>query len=491
MTKKIYFMGIKGVGMATVAVMAKQAGFIVAGSDIETEFITDKILEKEKIEVLTGFDRKNVENFFGSSPKEECLLVSTAAHDGFDNVESVFAKESGYKVISHGEAVGLFMSGELFGRNGIEGISISGAHGKTTIAGMIAFCLVRLGSDPSYTVGTSEIFPIGAAGHFGRGKYFVAEADEYLSEAKYDRTPKFLYQHSKYLIINNIDFDHPDFFKNLEEVKDAYKNLVSNLGSDSLLIVNGDDENIKSIIGTPPKARLAGGGKGVITCGTGEDNEFVIKNYRQDGFRSRFEVLRNNTSLGNFKISIPGYHNAKNSLAVIALLVELGISIPDIQRALPEFKGVKRRLEKIGETPTGVVVFDDYAHHPEEIRKTLEALNAAFPEKKIIAVFQAHTFGRTRALLSEFASSFAGIFELIILPTFASARDSNGHDLNEDREFVEKIRTIQPNVKLIETKTSVVEYLDKNVTSPGYLILTMGAGDVYKIAYELVGNVLL
>ncbi|OGH53920.1 MAG: UDP-N-acetylmuramate--L-alanine ligase [Candidatus Levybacteria bacterium RIFCSPLOWO2_12_FULL_40_10] len=497
MYKKIYFMGIKGVGMATLAIIAKEAGFIVEGSDVEEEFITDKILKEAGIDSLIGFKKENVENFFGTTRPDECLFIATAAHDGFENPEAVFARENDYRVISHGEAVGLFMSGELFGRNDIEGISISGSHGKTTIAGMTAACLSRLGSDPSFTVGTSEIFQIGAAGHYGRGKYFIAEADEYLSELKFDRNPKFLHQHPKYLIINNIDFDHPDFFKDIEEVREAYRKFVSNLDSDSTLIVNGDDGNIKSITSTTGIKGITGDGSRirVFTYGADEGNEFVIKNFtqrhygagfNQEVFGSHFEVFRKDTSLGIFELSIPGYHNAKNSLAVIALLIELGFSIQDIQRVLPEFRGIKRRIEGIGETPDGVLIFDDYAHHPEEIRKTLEAIKATFPNKKITVIFQAHTYNRTKALLSEFTSSFAGVSELIILPTFTSARDLSEHGLAEDREFVEKVRTVQPNVKLIETQTSVVEYIRKNVKGSDKIVITMGAGDVYHVAEKLV-----
>ena len=247
-----------------------------------------------------------------------------------------------------------------------------------------------------------------------------------------------------------------------------------------MLIINGDDESIKKVIGERERARS-------LTYGTGDRNEFVIKNFKEEGFGSKFEVLRNGTLLGNFELAIPGYHNAKNSLAVIALLIEIGISIQDIQRVLPDFIGVKRRLERIGEI-NSLLIFDDYAHHPEEIRKTLEALRLAFPDKKVIVIFQAHTYARTQALLSEFASSFVGVFELIILPTFASARDTKEHGVLEDNEFVEKIRTIQANVKLIETKAGVVEYIRKNISGSDKIVVTMGAGDVYKIGYQLAEN---
>jgi len=476
--KKIYFMGIKGVGMATLAVLAQEAGFVVCGSDVEERFITDKILKNAEINVLKGFLKENVTNFLGSTPSRECLFIATGAHNGFDNEEALEAVRLNIKVISQGEAVGLFMSGKPFERVDMEGISVAGSHGKTTVSAMIAFTLSKLGYDPSYTVGTSEIFQLGAAGHYGRGRFYVAEADEYLAEGTHDRTPKFLYQSPKFLIINNIDFDHPDFYKDKGEVAKAYERFVlEKLTGDGLLIVNGDDEEIKKIIS---KNALS-----AITYGTDEASEFVIKDYKQEGLESSFKVARKGTELGQFRLSVPGYHNAKNSLAVIALLMEIGAGVEDIKQALQGFLGTKRRFERVGEMENGIPVFDDYAHHPEEIRKTLEAVASAYPTKKIVTVFQAHTFARTQALTGEFVSSFAGVSELIILPTFASARDSIKEDLDRDREFVEKIRMVVPNTKLIENIPSVVEYIKLNVSSPQAIIVTMGAGDVYKIAEKL------
>jgi len=469
-------MGIKGVGMATLAVMAKEAGFVVGGSDIDEEFITDKILKESKIDISLGFRSDNVKDFFGSTPKEECLFIFTGAHNGVENPETQFAREASYKCISHGEAVGLFMSGELFGRADMQGVSVAGSHGKTTISSLLAFMLAKLGLDPSYTVGTSEIMGLGAAGHYGKGSMFVAEADEYMA-GEHDKVAKFLYQKPNFLILNNVDFDHPDFYSDLDQVSKTFSEFVGNILSSGSLIANGDDEEVKKIINAHRDVNT-------ITYGTSETNDFIIKNYTQEELTGKFDVIAHGTLLGNFSISLPGYYNAKNSLAVIALLMEIGISPANIQKLLPEFKGSKRRLERVGQTKNGAFIFDDYAHHPEEIRKTLGALKSAY-DKKIICVFQAHTYSRTQSLLSEFASSFTTIAELIILPTFSSARHAGQQDLEGDREFVEKIRSMQPNVKLIENKSDVVEYIGKNVPSSEFLVITMGAGDVYKVGYEL------
>jgi UDP-N-acetylmuramate--alanine ligase len=474
--RKIYFMGIKGVGMATLAVIAKEAGFIVTGSDIEQEFITDKILKKAGIDCLVGFEEKNVEDFIGETPASAVLFISTGAHNGFENPETIYARQRGVRTISHGEAVGLFMSGELFDRK-LTGVSIAGAHGKTTISGMIAYALSKLGQDASFTIGTSEIPGVGSAGHYGKGKYFIAEADEYVADPKHDPTPKFLYQKPLFLIINNIDFDHPDVYPDIESVVDAYKKFATRLEKGACLIANGDDQNVRGILKDISNP--------VITYGASDFCEYRISGFAQEGLSSTFKVSRRETLIGDFTLGVPGYHNAKNSLAVIALLMEIGMAAPNIQKALSGFAGVARRFEKVYERENGAIIFDDYAHHPEEIKKTLDAARAAFPKRKITVVFQAHTYARTRALLSEFASSFSQASEVIILPTFASVRDAGVERLDEDREFVEKIRMVQSEVVLFEDEADVVKYLKPKLSDPDVLIFTLGAGDVYKVASVL------
>lgn len=480
--KKIYFIGIKGVGMAPLAIIAKQAKFEVAGSDVSEEFITDCVLKKEGILPFIGFNIENVKKFVGGLNSEKVLVIATAAHGGFKNPEAVFAQSIGIKVMTQGQAVGYFMSGELFGRENIEGISVAGAHGKTTIAALLASCFSSLGLDPSYTVGTSEIFPIGSAGHFGRGKYFIAEADEYAAEIKKDRTPKFLYQHPKFLIINNIDFDHPDFYNSIEEIVIAFEKLTLNIKKNGVLIANGEDFRIKDII---KKIRPD---INVITYGVSQKNDFSITQYVQEEFSSRFTVFSKATNIGRFALSVPGFHNAKNALSAIALLLEIGISVPRIQEVLHVFGGTKRRSEKVGITQNGALVIDDYAHHPLEIQKTLSALKTAFGQKKIICIFQPHTFSRTLALLSDFAASFADCHRLIFLPTFASARD----EVADEKEYNQKIKSafakIEKNVKILEKGDDVVEYISQNYDSSSNILLTMGAGDVYKVGYKLVNK---
>ncbi|RJQ26249.1 UDP-N-acetylmuramate--L-alanine ligase [Candidatus Parcubacteria bacterium] len=474
--KSIYFIGIKGVGMASLALIAKQAGLNVGGSDVGEEFITDNILKNEKISFSEEFNKKNLDHFLEKNHKDNTLVVVTTAHGGLGNTESQYAKSLGLNLMTHGQAVGYFMKGDIFNRNDLIGISVSGCHGKTTISALVAASLSKLGLDPSYSIGTSEIFPIGPAGHYGKGKYFIAEADEYFSDIKYDKKPKFLYQEPKVLIINNIDYDHPDIYKSIEEVEEAFYNFTENLKDDSLLIINGDDTRAIKI-----KNKIKRNIK-ILTYGSSQDNDLFIDHFYQSDTASYFRVNTPQLDLGGFSLSIPGIHNAKNALAVILLLTEFGVPIKKIQDVLPYFGGTKRRLEIVGRTSNGNLVIDDYAHHPEEIKTSLSALKAVYPGKKIITIFQPHTISRTKAFLKNFALSFYTSDSLILLPVYVSMREENEQQKYLQGEVLDEFNRLNKNIIFLKNYNLVVEYIGKNLKDKNTIIVTMGAGNVNRIA---------
>lgn len=476
--KKVYFIGIKGVGMASLAIIAKQAGIDVGGSDVKEEFITDSVLKKENIIPFVGFSPDNFDSFIEKIPPEKSLVITTSAHGGLAGIEALHASRRGYQVVTHGNAVGLFMRGKILNRNDLEGVSIAGSHGKTTITAMIATSLVKAGLDPSYTAGTSEIFPIGPAGHYGKGKYFIAEADEYVSDINNDRIPKILYQYPKYAVINNIDFDHPDYYKNITEVQDAFIKFTLNIDHNGVLVINGDDDRLKSL------TKKSGSECHIITFGSNPINDYYITRFVQEDLKSYFSVESKNIYIGEFSLMVPGFHNAKNSLAVIALLMELGIPLSRIQSVLPLFKGTKRRMEFIGKNRYGSLVFDDYAHHPQEIKTTLSAVKSLYPRKKIICIFQPHTFSRTRVLFNDFLTSFQDADNVLLLPVFASARESKKESLEFEQLF-DQIQSLHRNIIFLKRKEDVIEYVNNNYMDKNYVILTIGAGDVYKLGKEL------
>lgn len=469
MIKKIYFVGIKGVGMASLAVIAQEAGMEVRGSDVDSHFITD--IELQKITIDTGFETSAIENFVGATSPEDTLVIVTAAHGGFENPQVVYAKELGIHVVSHGQAVGMFMDGGIFNREFI-GISVAGAHGKTTTSALLATTLKSLERDPSYTIGTSEIFPLGFGGHYGTSDYFIAEADEYFSELKQDRKPKFLYQNPVYLIINNIDFDHPDVYKNFDEVKYAYKQFA-NTDSIKTVFIHDDPKTL----GIVPLID-----KEVVIFGEGKSCTYRLANFQEIGLGSSFEIFQQDIPLGQFRLSVPGKHNALNATGVIALLLEIGLHPDDLVSALPKFLGTKRRLEKVGELRNHAVIYDDYAHHPTEIETSLKALKLAYPGKKITTVFQPHTFSRTQSLINEFGKAFENSDELIVLPIFPSAREIFPE--SEQSAITAQLQDKLAFAQFLETPDSVIKYLGDRIDSDS-IVVTMGAGDVYKIGQQL------
>lgn len=476
--KKIFFIGIKGVGMCPLAIISHQAGFLVAGSDLEEEFITDESLVKEDIQVFNGFEEFDIDLFFNDTKPDECLVVTTGAHGGFSNPQVKFAKEKGIVVLTQGQALAVMMEGDIFGREDIEGVAIAGAHGKTTISSMLSSALTLLKEDPTYSVGTGELFPIGAPGHYGKGKYFVVEADEYASEPVFDKIPKFLYLKPKFAIFNNIDFDHPDLFKDTESVFKAFVDFAHQIKSGGTLFINGDDKYLASI-----NEKLHKDIK-IRTYGENAENDYVISDIVQEGLRSEFIVSKAGRKIEQFGIEVPGEHNARNALAVIAFLLESGFSVEKIKETLLQWRGSKRRLELVGVTKKGVKVFDDYGHHPAEIETTIKALKRAYPDKKLVVIFQSHTYSRTKSLLSEFAESFKNADELVLLPIFASQRDTE-QDILPKEAMINAFTSVLPRVKFQETFDDVVEYVGQNHQNRDEIVLTIGAGDVYKIANTL------
>jgi len=474
--KKIFFVGVKGVGMAPLAMIAKEAGFEIAGSDVADEFITDIWLKKKEIKVFEDFQTENIQEFFSDTSKALCMVVTTGAHKGFDNPQVIWASDNKIAVLTQGQALSIFMKGDIFSKN-LQGIAVAGSHGKTTISSLLASTMVTLDLDPSYSVGTGEVFPIGSPGHFGSGEYFIAEADEYASEPVHDRVPKFLYLAPRYAIFNNIDFDHPDLFKDTEEILDAFLELADNIKSGGKLFVNGDDKYLSSFKQKVTKDIS------VVTYGQGSENDYVISKIVSFGLSTKFTVHKKGMEMGLFEISIPGVHNSKNAISVIALLSELGFEYQKIREAIKKFTGTKRRTEIIGNTKSGALLIDDYGHHPLEITTTLSAVKKSYPGKKLVCVFQPHTFSRTKAMLSDFSRSFSDVEKLILLPVFRSARDTENDTISKE----ELVDAFSKNVEVIyeEKFDDVIEYLDQNYSSDEYIILTIGAGDVYKVSYGL------
>lgn len=477
--KKIYFVGIKGVGMASLAVIAKQAGMGVRGSDVDEAFITDEMLIQNGIKVDVNFLPESVADY-ASNNAEKTLVIYSAAHNGKDNEQVKWADENEVETLSFGEALGKFQTGELLNRNDIRGISVAGSHGKTTTTAMLATVLQKLGDDPSYLIGTSDVKSLGDAGHYGRGKYFITESDEFFSDIKYDRSPKFLHQYPYASIITNVDFDHPDVFDDLESVYSAFEKFADNISPGGVLVISGDNAEYERIY-KQTKDEV-----NIVTFGQSENNNYRAVNIKNSQDGVTYTVIHKGNSLGEVTLPVIGAHNAINSLSVVALLHFLQFPIDKIIDGLRQYQGAKRRMEIKGESSSGALVIDDYAHHPAEIKATLSAINDAYEDRKIICVFQPHTLSRTEKLIDDFKTAFQNLEELVLLPIFPSAREGKVDEVRQKKLYDQIINN--NSAIFIENSQSVLEYLTQNYNSKNYIILTMGAGNVYKIANELVNK---
>jgi UDP-N-acetylmuramate--alanine ligase len=468
MVKKIHFVGIKGVGMAPLAIIAKEAGFRVSGSDVDEEFITDISLVKAGIKAMIGFEESHVEN---------CdLLITTGAHGGFDNVEVKKARQKEIPVWTQGEAVGKYMNEGFLGKK-FEGISVAGSHGKTTTTAMIATILKENKLDPTFLIGTGEVPSLGSCGHFGKGKYFVAEADEYSTEPQYDKTPKLMWQKPKIAVITNIEFDHPDLYPSINEMTKAFLNFTKNIEEDGSLIICADDsESLKLLKSYRGK---------VVTYGFSKDADFYIERVSMEQDKMFFWVSAGNTSLGEFYTQVTGEYNCLNALSAIIACLELGLSIESIKKGLAAFRGTKRRFEFIGNLSSGAFLFDDYAHHPTEIKKTLAAFKKTYPNKKIVTIFQPHTYSRTKSLFEQFVGSFSNSDCVILTDIFSSSREQADNSVSS-KLLADEISKIHKDVVYMPKLPDVVEYVSKKSFGKEFIIITMGAGDVYKIAKKLI-----
>ena len=342
---------------------------------------------------------------------------------------------------------------------------------------MIATVLKENRMDPSYLIGTGDIPSLGSCGHFGKGQSFVVEADEYATEPKYDKKPKFLWQKPKIGIITNIEFDHPDLYPSIDSVREAFLAFANNIAESGILIACLDDFETVKVIKDFKKR--------VITYGFSQNADFYIDKVSIEPDRIFFWVNTKNTMLGEFLLNVTGEYNALNALAAIVACLELGLSLENIKKGLLGFKGTKRRLEFVGTLESGAMLYDDYAHHPTEIRKTLEALKKAYPNKKIVCIFQPHTYSRTKSLFEQFITSFNAADSVILVDIFPSSRESIDNSISS-KLLVGGISRIHKDAIYIPNLEDVVKYVDQKSFGRDHILVTMGAGDIYEIGKELL-----
>lgn len=462
--EKIYMIGIKGVGMTMLAEFLAHQGKTVSGSDVVDEFMTDQVLKKAGIKVYEGFDASRIDGNYD-------LVIHSTAFLPETNEELRAALAGPVKVIKE-------IEGRAAVFNPHYGIAVCGSHGKTTTSAWLGYVLKAAGFDPNAMVG-ARVPQFGGESLLGSSNYFVLEADEYQNKLRY------LEPHM--VLLNNIDYDHPDYFKTVAEYEQAFADFIARVPKSGVVIANFDDPVVKRIVEAHCSAR-------VISYSLNGPADYVARDISFHDGRQFFgvslgsldaaDLAEDETSdLGIFPVALAGRHNVSNALAVIAACLELGMDLLPLRTHLAEFTGTARRLERMGSF-RGADIIDDYAHHPTEIRGTLEAVRQRYPGKKIRAVFHAHTYTRTKALLAEFGKCFAGADEVIVLEIYGSAREEQGGV--SGLEVAEEIRKNGiANVKFIATLPEVEQYLRDSVAD-NEVILLIGAGDVFRIGERLI-----
>lgn len=443
--KNVHMVGIGGISMSGLAEILNKEGFNVSGCDVKSSNITEK-LKKDGITVYLGHDPSHVIN--------ADLVVHTAAVKD-DNPEILKAKELGIPVIDRAELLGSLM------KNYNYGIAVAGCHGKTTTTSMLAITMQKADLDPTVLLG-GEIDDIGGNVRIGNSPYFLTEACEY-----YDSFLKF---YPYIAIVLNIDSDHLDYFKDIEQIKSSFLKFISLVPNSGYVIACNDNEHIRDILKLVKD-------RNIITYGINWPSDYMAQNitFNSNGY-PEFEVIYNGQNLGKFKLSIPGQHNIYNALATIIASITIGINMDIIKKSIKDFRGTHRRFEYKGNI-NGISVIDDYAHHPTEIKATLKAaLN--YPHKKIMCVFQPHTFSRTKALLNEFSQAFDYADYVVITDIYAAREKDNG-TINS-KMLVDLLKQRGIDAEYARTFEEVVNCLRRNATK-GDIIMTIGAGDVYKI----------
>lgn len=448
----VHFIGIGGISMSGLAEILLEEGFHISGSDAKESALTDA-LEKKGARIYYGQRASNI------SDSTDVVVYTAAIHP--DNPEFARAKELGIPMLTRAELLGQIM------RNYDTPIAVAGTHGKTTTTSMLSHILLKGGCDPTISVG--GILPaIGGNIRVGQSETFLTEACEY--------TNSFLSFFPKISIILNMDADHLDFFKDIDDIRRSFRRFAELLPADGTLIINADTPEYQSI--------TEGLSCQVITYGLENNADYTASDITYDEFgHASFNVRYKGSDLGRCSLKVPGSHNVSNALSAVAAGRLLNLSWEVIAEGLLSFTGTDRRFQYKG-TVGGVTIIDDYAHHPTEIEATLKAA-ANYPHRKVWCVFQPHTYTRTKALLPEFAQALT-LADHVVLADIYAARETDTLGISSE-DLADRIRELGTPCEYFPTFDEIENFLLKNCTQ-GDLLITMGAGDVVNIGEQLLGK---
>ncbi len=464
--------------MTMLAQFLQSRGYQIVGSDVAESFMTDQILADHNIAVRVGFQLND------QLSSADLVIYSTAYNQ--DNPEVAWALDN-RPTLTYAEALG-----DVF--NQYYGIAVAGSHGKTTVSAWLGFVLWHGNLKPNVLVG-SRVPQFKGASLLGSSSLMVIEADEYQNKLRYFQP--------KMVVLNNIDYDHVDFYPTPADYQQAFIDFLTKIPTDGYLIANYDDPLIRRLAPVHCRGRI-------ISYALDSAADYLAHDVKAVNGRQYFKVkmgvdlgdtdgedeklsklaVSNAGNLGDFSTSLPGRHNVSNALAVLAASVELGLPLYKIREGIAEFSGTARRLEVLGQFQ-GATIIDDYAHHPTEIKASLAALRQQYPDSRLRVFFHPHTFSRTLALLNDFADSFNKADEVGILKIYGSAREEAGGISGQ--ELAERISASRAEVGIREKASYFASmdelntYLRQSVKS-GDIIALMGAGDIFRIGQQLLAK---
>jgi UDP-N-acetylmuramate--alanine ligase len=449
-TKHIHFVGIGGIGMSGIAELLLNLGYKVSGSDLHNSIITENlsrlggfIYKGHKSEWMTGAD-----------------VVVTSSAISSNNPEVVAAKESNVPVIKRAE-----MLAELM-RLKKNGIAIAGSHGKTSTTSMVSWMLASAGLDPTIVIG-GKVDALGGNAKLGKGEYLVAEADE--------SDGSFLKLSPVIEVVTNIDLEHLDYYRDLEHIKATFLEFIDKIPFYGAAIICLDDANIADIL---PSIK-----KRTITYGLTPQSDIYADDIAWEDDRIFFTVNGAAGKLGRIGITPPGIHNVYNALAAVCVGLEVDLSFEKIRAGLQGYAGVQRRMQKKGDVG-GISIVDDYGHHPTEIRATLEAIKQAWPQKRLVVLFQPHRYSRTKALFKEFQTCFHKADYLVMSDIYPASEEPIPGVTGESLLEATKLHGQRHTLYIGELDNMAEKLLP--ILQEGDLVLTLGAGNIVRVGEELL-----
>jgi UDP-N-acetylmuramate--alanine ligase len=444
----IHFVGIGGIGMSGIAEVLLNLGYSISGSDLRETEVTRR-LQSLGCDISYGHRKENVK-------EADVVVVSSAVRK--DNPEVAVAEQRIIPVIPRAEMLAELMRMKV-------GIAIAGTHGKTTTTSLISTVMAAGGLDPTVVIG-GRLNSIGSNARLGQGEFLVAEADE--------SDGSFLKLMPTIAVVTNIDPEHLDYYKGIEEIKEAFLNFLNQIPFFGLAVLCLDHPNVQSLI---PRLK-----KRFTTYGLTTQADFRAKEIQFEGLSTTFDVLHHRQEVGRLSLRMPGLHNVYNALATVATAFELDIPFKTIQETLQDFGGIQRRFQ-IKAEKQGILIVDDYGHHPVEIKATLRAARTGW-QRRIVVVFQPHRYTRTQTLFHDFLTAFYDADVLILTDIYPAGEDRI--EGVEAKKLYEGIRDYgHKDVAYLADKKEIVSHL-LQILKPGDLVITLGAGDIWQVSEELV-----